>query len=63
MLQSPFCNTVMLIKANARSLFQLKGLDAIIHPFRPEETEYDDDDDDNYINYNDYNDDESKRTS
>jgi hypothetical protein len=63
MPQSTFCTTVILIKANSHNLFKLKGLDVILHPFRPEGIEYDNDDDndDNYINYNDYNDDGAKR--
>jgi hypothetical protein len=58
MLQSAFCRTLMLMQADAQNLFQLKGLDVIIHPFRTEGTEYDDDNDNND---NDYNDDEGKR--
>ena len=45
----------------AQNLFQLKGLDVIIHPFRTEGTEYDDDKDDNGNNDNEYNDDEGKK--
>jgi len=58
MLQSAFRSTLMLIQANAQNLFQLKGLDVIIQPFRTEVTEYDDDNDNND---NDYNDDEGER--
>jgi hypothetical protein len=63
MLQSTFYSTVMLIKANFRNFFQLKGLDVIFHPFRAEGIEYDDsdDNDDNDTNYNDYNADGSNK--
>jgi len=63
MLQSAFCNTVMLIQANTENVFQVKALEVIIHLFRPQGTEYVDDMDDNDDNGNDYSDDEIKRKS